>query len=505
VRLPISFKSFGDYKAPLAIYINGLFTYFIGDQLGVGMQLWLIRLPFALSGVAAVGGMWLLLRELWPVELKGKHRLSWQSAVLVGTTVFLTTPWFLHFARTGFESGMSLAFMLWGSWGLVKILSPKTSSLSVQHTFWMRAALVVVTVVGLVAAMYTYHSAKIVVPLLSLLILALFNRQARSRWRWIVTIAVVSLMALYPLISDTLYGHGAERFEQSTVFSSESDLVTKGNVLVKHFAHHLSLPFLMLGETPTLRHGDGRWGVLLPTTLALVLIGVSALLVSRRLLSSLSVNRLAMLGLGWWIVGLVPAAIGVDVPHSNRALLALPGAVLLAVVGYAVARQVISASTLNRRVVGSHGEQNTVWQAVVGSFWLFHAVFFCAYLNYYYTEFARRSADDFRDGYLEALSFVVPYEKGTDGFSKVNQVVFTTKHGQPYIYTLLARHTDPIWYQGGALNTYLFTDVISASDLERPNTIVVASGSDDVPVEKADKVVYGSDGEVTFKIYVNQE
>ena len=45
VKLPISFRSFGDYKAPLAIYINGIFTTLWG------MNLWAVRLPFALANV----------------------------------------------------------------------------------------------------------------------------------------------------------------------------------------------------------------------------------------------------------------------------------------------------------------------------------------------------------------------------------------------------------------------------------------------------------------------
>ncbi|NCQ11990.1 MAG: hypothetical protein GW809_07600, partial [Bacteroidetes bacterium] len=38
-RLPVSFQSFGDYKAPLAIYLNGIFTYLFG------LNLFAVRLP----------------------------------------------------------------------------------------------------------------------------------------------------------------------------------------------------------------------------------------------------------------------------------------------------------------------------------------------------------------------------------------------------------------------------------------------------------------------------
>ena len=44
--MPTSFRSFGDYKAPLAIYLNGLFTAVLG------MKLWVVRLPFVLASAA---------------------------------------------------------------------------------------------------------------------------------------------------------------------------------------------------------------------------------------------------------------------------------------------------------------------------------------------------------------------------------------------------------------------------------------------------------------------
>ena len=85
-KLPTSFRSFGDYKAPLAIYLNGLFTFF------GGMNLWAVRLPFAIAGVLAVVGMMLLTNQLF----KNK-----QLALLAGLLMTLS-PWHLHFSRIGF-------------------------------------------------------------------------------------------------------------------------------------------------------------------------------------------------------------------------------------------------------------------------------------------------------------------------------------------------------------------------------------------------------------------
>jgi len=128
-----------------------------------------------------------------------------------------------------------------------------------------------------------------------------------------------------------------------------------------------------------------------------------------------------------------------------------------------------------------------------------------AYLHDYYTIFARESATAFQDGYLEAFTYLIPFEKGQNGNNQVDKIVFSSDYGQPYIYALFARKTNPIWYQGGSLIRYEFKDEVTIGDLERENTIVVASNKDDLlgKNDKADKIIYGSDGSERFRIYLN--
>ena len=54
-------------------------------------------------------------------------------------------------------------------------------------------------------------------------------------------------------------------------------------------------------------------------------------------------------------------------------------------------------------------------------------------------------------------------------------------------------------YKVGAVD-YLFKP-INQSDRERKNVLVVATAEDDWPMVEADRVVFGSDGQVRFKIY----
>ncbi len=507
VKLPVSFRSFGDYKAPLAIYLNGLSTWIFD------LNLFAVRVPFAVSGVVAVAAMSFLTRWLLtPALPKAFPRLpKWAVtglALLAGLELAFS-PWHVHYSRLGFESGMSLAFLILGIAALIKwITLVPTKAESPQHFQLFQIGYLAFSALSLSASLYTYHSAKMVVPGLVVMVLGLWWRWAwRRKLQTLLFLGGCALLSV-PLVKDIIWGEGSERFNQASLLTKGYDPLTLLQLITSHFLVHLDPRFLVMGWTPTLRHGDGAWGVLYVTTLGAVLLG--ALILIKQVLKwiqekqSLGSLRPALLAVSWIVIGLLPAAVGIDVPHSNRALLALPGFILLAVWGMAWLWQTLLNKRTARWEIGTHGEKNSLLKAVFGCLILIHSFLVISYLKHYYTVFAAESAQEFKDGYLEALAYVIPYEKGRDGKPEVQQVLFTSDYGQPYIYTLFARRTDPIFYRGGSLIKYLFVSEIVASDLERKNTMIVASESDDLPLEKAEKIIYGSDGQVKFKIYRTQ-
>jgi 4-amino-4-deoxy-L-arabinose transferase-like glycosyltransferase len=452
-RLPISFMSFGDFKAPLAIYLNGFFTAIFG------MNLWAVRFPFALASIAAIAGMMLLV-----------EKISQKKWALVAGAMMTFSPWHIHYSRAGFESGMSLAFSIWSLCFLFLYIKAK------RKQFWSLGLAVVLAV----SSLYTYHSAKLVVPLIILIIIAWYKKEILKKARISLTAAGLGLALIMPMIWDSVKGKGLERLG-TTILDELSgwELIT---TIINQFLAHLRLSFLIQGATTTLRHGDGTWGVLLPTTLILVILGMYFGLKNFK---SKRKDEVFYLGLALVLVGLVPAALGEEIPHSNRALLSLPGFILLAVFGL---------KTLVNQI-----KKIKVKKSIVGTLVLAHFLFFIAYTSYYYTVFAKESATDFKDGYLEAFEFVVPYEE------QVEKILFTSDYGQPYIYALFVRQTNPIWYQGGSLIKYEFKDEINVGDLVRENTVIVASDKDEIEPGWADYIVRGSNDEVRFKIYLPKE
>jgi 4-amino-4-deoxy-L-arabinose transferase-like glycosyltransferase len=452
-RLPVSFMSFGDFKAPLAIYSNGFFTALFG------MNLWAVRLPFVLTSIFSVVGMMLLT-----------EKISQRKWALAAGAIMALSPWHIHYSRAGFESGMSLFFFIWSLYFIFTYLKSK------QKRIWTMG----LAVIFAVAAIYSYHSAKIVVPSVMLVLVIKYRREFLNRLFQSIGVGVAGIAMLIPMLRDSVAGQGLERLGTTVLDDLAGfELIS---LVFKQFMLHLSPLFLIMGETTTLRHGDGKWGVLFPTTLVLVVIGLGFGL--NYLKNKKGANELFYLGFFILVLGLMPAALGEEVPHSNRALLALPGFILLAVYGLK------SLATCKKDII---------LKSIFGSIALVHFLLFVAFISDYFTVFAKSSAVDFKDGYLEAFEFVVPFEE------EVEKILFTSDYGQPYIYALFVRQTNPIWYQGGSLIKYEFRDEINLGDLARNKTIVVASNKDEMGLSQADKLIYGSDDEVRFKIYLPKD
>ena len=123
------------------------------------------------------------------------------------------------------------------------------------------------------------------------------------------------------------------------------------------------------------------------------------------------------------------------------------------------------------------------------------------YQYYYYTGFAAKSSADFNDGMIEAFEEVNKIKAENPD---IIQVMFTSNYGQPYIYGLFVNKISPQDYQWGAQRYYWWADNIEVSDLFRKNNIIVASAEDDMPLEDAKKIIYGSDGEPRFIIYMGK-
>lgn len=467
-RLPVSFKSFGDYKAPLAIYISGIFT----TLLHLGLTPWGIRVPFFLSGVLAVIGMY-FLTEVMLERLGQKNAEQRKNLALISSFLLAVSPWHLHFSRTGFESGLALTLLIWGALGWFKAVTTKK-----QLWWWASAAC-------FAASLYAYHSSKVVVPLILLsLLLADFKTLWQQRMKLILP-ALLALGLLWPLVQDALWGHGLER-AGTLIFSQRLSPAEFWLTLSTNVRTQLGFDFWFRGATNTLRHGDGRNGVLYGWDLLVLLSGGWFLLKTSLKKVRTPEYLLAVWGLIWTLFGLAPAILGTEVPHPNRALLGLVGVIWL-----------ITACWSFITAPAKQSQQLTLNSVLVFGY----LVSLVSYQWYYYSVFPKTGSAAFFDGYYMAAVRTVQLEKQNPTTTPINKILFTSDYAQPYIFILLARRTNPIWYQGGSLSQYEFSDKITIGDLNRANTLVIASAEDELPNAKPDEVITDVAGVTKFKIF----
>jgi hypothetical protein len=477
-RLPVSFQSFGDYKAPLGIYINGIFTYLFG------MNLWAVRLPFALISLIGIFGLMLLAGEVFK---ENKYRKYYS---LFAGFVATLSPWHFHYSRTGFDNGIALTLIIWGLLFFVKAIK------SDFKNYWISFAMAT----SFSLSIYAYHSSKVVTPLLLISITILFFKKIWKYKQRILLPIIVFVGLLIPFLKDVFLGEGLTR-ANVTIFSSQLPFGEKIFYVFKSYAAHLSPNFLLLGETTTLRHGTGYLGVLFITTLLLSILGIFSLFKKqKKSIENMDDHKFHKLFFGLLVLGLLPACIALEVPHSSRSSLAFPGFLFLSLYGLDFLILKLKLTKINEQVLGSHGEKNIILKSVIGIILLTHIFLSISFLNHYFNVFSKESADAFKDGYVEAFEIAKKYEKG-DGVEGVDKIIFTSDYGQPYIYALFVRKTNPIWYRGGSLIKYEFYDDINIGDLSRSNALVVGSNTDDLPIEKANHIIYGSDGEMRFQIY----
>lgn len=501
---PISFRSFGDYKAPLAVYVVGIFTHIFG------LNAFAVRLPFVLSGILACIAMgwltieWRLGQNQLRIHKKQNAEFSikqYAGYVVLSISLLAFSPWHLHFSRAGFESGIALLFVIIG-------LATWYRALRVSGLFWFFGS-----ILFFCASLYTYHSAKIVVPLLGLVLLFQAARFFRKKLHWVLFGIVFTLLLLVPLLFDSIYRGGATRFTQTSIISS-TDLSTSVKIvtIIKNYISHFSPEFLVLGNVTNFRQGMGEWGILLPVPFLLIVAWV--VVVGQRWLRSSGVQidqihshlstSIKSIPLFMILIGLLPSALGIDeVPHTIRSLLALPGFILLSIAIIEEGVEKIKHSKINLTITGSHDEKNILLKAILGTLLLIHLITVVAMISAYFTKYQAKSSSVFTASYVPAMKLAHAYALG-DGVPKKDKIIVSSKYGQPYIFSLFANKISPYSYHNGIFINYEYKE-LDMGDFQRPNTVIFATQQDeDFLAARADQVFYGPDGSVQFKVFLTQ-
>ena len=408
--LPLLFRSYGEWKSPVYIYLLVPFIQIFG------LNAWGVRLPAALAGIVAVYLTYLIGRRLYSEKVG-----LWTAFLLA------VSPWHLMLSRPAFEAGLSLALVLLGIHTWLKF-SDNSKSSHVQYSIYSSLAF------GL--ALHTYHSAKIVVPLVFVYLLASLWQKASRRYLIIATLILT--IFILPIATDFVSGRSQKRFAQVGL-TTDAELVERffryrntfplgdiGNkaifnkytfILAKGFSNwtsYLSPHFLLGSESIRAQHSLPFRGVLYFTEFTLMCVG--AWILFKRYQGPARYLPLLMIG-----VGFIPPALTKDIYHVLRSILTLPWWQLLASLG----------------LVELSNNKFKYLRFII----LVLGFEIVSFLLIYFFWYPRAFARDWQYGTKELATWLA--ENG----SKYKHIYMTKAYGEPQLFLAFYNKWDPTWYQ----------------------------------------------------------
>lgn len=474
---PVSIRSFEDYKPAFYAYLT------IPVIAVFGLNEFSVRLPSAILGILSVICTFYLVRRLLNTKVG-----------LLASLLLAISPWHLQFSRVAFEANAALFFVITGIVFFLKGL---------KKGQWF-----IVSCVFFILSVYTYHSPRLVVPLVLMGWTLYFRRQLWEKKFWVGISVFVGVVLLIPFVRE-LTGSGRARFSSVTVLNAEERLtdsiprieydqqrgdwlgkllhnrrIVYGLAILKGYLDHYNLDFLFLtGDAPD-RHHARDVGMLFLWEILTIPVGLLVLYKSHKIFP-----------LFWWfLVAPAASAITTGTPHAVRALLYLPTYQIFSAVG------LIHVSSIKYQVSRNLKRVLSILLLLI---FMPNLVF---YFESYYVHTPVEAAKDWQYGYKEVVALAKKYE------DQVDKIIITYRYDQPHVFVLFYDRIDPIWYQGQNqggevkrfernIGKYEFRNLIWDEDQELTNVLLVGTPGeipDGIVGKLAD--IYFPDGSVAFRV-----
>jgi 4-amino-4-deoxy-L-arabinose transferase-like glycosyltransferase len=417
--LPLVFKSFGDYKPGLYIYLT------VPSVAIFGLNELAVRFPSALAGIASV---WLIYQVSWLLFKKKALSLFISFSLAM-------SPWAIHFSRGGWEANMVLFLTLLGIFYFLKSEKKPKYLYPSAITFGL--------------SLLAYQGSKVFVPLLLLGLLIFFLKKIKTfPLKNLIISLVLFFLVASPAFLAVLTGGGG-RLKTMSLFSYQRSVAEVKNILnadegnliyfnlfhteglsfatrlAERYFNHFSTRFLFFeGDWSSLRHGPPYSGVLYLFDFLLMVTGGYFLI-------RLNTHQSKFIWF-WLLVAPIPAVLTRDSIQGVRSLnMVLP---LMILIGCGFYQMFLWLSKQKKIFCLSYS-------LILAIFYLFSVAYF---LDQYFYHYPLQSSKDWQYGYKQAVQRVYPLK---DNYQKI---IFTSEYGQPYIYWLFYGQYPPAAYQAKA-------------------------------------------------------
>lgn len=490
--LPLSFRSFDDYKPPIYIYLTVLSVAVFG------LTEFAVRFPAAIIGVLAIIVVYFFTKELFASWGK-KHQ---EMIALLASFFLCVSPWHLQFSRAAFEGNVGMFFLILSLFCFLKAFRNKMLFIPFAFAF--------------VLSLYSYHSFRMINPILLIVLFALFYKNLIKTKVFFVGALLIIIFLSLPIYMSLINPQGAgSRLSMVTIFddpnilktSSEKLLQAKQNnnvigqivnnrrlyfipKIISGYVDHFRFDFLFLTGDGGVQHHAYNMGMLYLWDAPFILIGIYFLLKK--------FDKKVALILILLFLGPVPASITSGTPQPIRAIAMIPSFQILVAVGI----YKFADFMMRKKVLG---------QAFILVVIFLFAINLSYYLYTYYILTPIKYGYFWQYGNKEAVSYAKKNE------NKYKRIIMTYEYDQPYIYYLFYNKIDPSWYQQNwnytgsgeiyrfyrKIGKYEFRNITFDKDKELKNTLLIGTPKEITEGNVADEIRF-PDGRVAYKLVENK-
>lgn len=445
--LPLTFKSFGDDKNPVHIYLTVPFVLIFG------LNDFAVRASAAFFGVLNVLLIFYLARKLFKSDTAG----------LFSSFFLSISPFALQFSRFNHELNFAIFFAMLGFWLFLKGL---------ENQKYLPYAFLAFGI-----DLLTYHSAKVVTfPLVLLLIVLNIKKLVKFKQYLFVGLTIYAFFVSLLFIKPELLGGARikqnsvseeEVFETQVYQKTNDKVLGLGEVVINRYKKYFDREFLFESGDSNPRHSIQTVGEFYSYDLLFLMIGLLGII--WRVFAKKNWNLLVIPVM--LFLAPLPGAVSSEIPHAPRAMFMLLSWVLITSFGVSL----VALFFKNKYLKILSGLIIVV---------LFYFPF-SKYLKSYYDEYSQKYAIEWIYGMKQIMDFSNEYD--------FNRVYITDARMQPYIFAL--------FYAKAPLPEFLETVKFNKTK-SAPSNLVESFGKyrfmwDQIYTEPVDGVLYA----ITPNIY----
>lgn len=446
--LPLAFKSAGDYKPPVNVYLTVPFIALFG------LTEFATRLPTAILGSFSVVFLVLLLIKL---------KVNPKAAYLTGLWLCVL-PWHIHYSRASFEAITALFFLITGTYYFVCwVKNYKQLSL-------------LISIISFSLSVWSYHAERLFVPIFVFGLIFLYWQQIKFKIikkQLPLAIIVLAIFAI-PFIKLTFFTPAILTRASSTSIFKENGLINTLHynnysniqdyilnndiyIVFRHwlgkYLNYFDFEFIFSKGMKFTKPGFPDLGLLYLIDIPIFFMGIWFLFTNKNIL-------LKKLTIFWFLLGPLPASLAMNEQHSLRSLVWIPAFAFIIANGY---QQIL-------KFKNSHIFLTAYYIILFINFIYFIFIYshqfpkdFSEYWQYGFKDIAQYSCIN-KDKYDE---IIISDTFGSDG---------PTNTGLPYLYILFYCQSDPKnFYETKKIDKFSFHQIAWVVDSQKPNRLLIAS------------------------------